>query len=372
MSYNVSGNNMLQWFYPTSAPSIAANNAATTNFQINNIDISNNYVKIGTNSNIQVSQLYTINYFSGGQSIGNLFELNLPIYNGSLGVDYKIWPPSSNSGLLIQILTTTSIAFRYNVNCQFIIVGGGGGGGNQANGNAGGGGGAGEVIVGNIVGYNPGNSINFTIGAGGLSASNGSPSSIQYFGNTITANGGGYGGGGKGDGANTTGSSAGGSGAYSNAVPVPGTSTPRTISNISIFQSMTSYGNSGALGNDQNNDSGAGGGGGGASAAASAPGNENPGPGGAGLTITCGSTSFILGGGGGGGGRGYNYGSSSGGAGGVGGGGNGGGWGTQVDGYPGTQNTGGGGGGAMNNAGIGGNGGSGTVILYILPSGVSI
>ena len=77
MSYNVSGINMLQWFYPTSEPSIAPNNAPTTNFRVNNVDISNNYVKLGTNSNIPVSQLYSINFLSGGQSIGNLFELNL-------------------------------------------------------------------------------------------------------------------------------------------------------------------------------------------------------------------------------------------------------------------------------------------------------
>lgn len=41
------------------------------------------------------------------------------------------------------------------------------------------------------------------------------------------------------------------------------------------------------------------------------------------------------------------------------------------DGLPGTDNTGGGGGGAQNNLGIGGKGGSVTVIFYILPSGVS-
>lgn len=373
MSYIQNGSNILDWFYPTTSPSIAANRAQTTNFRINNVDISNNYVNLGTNSKIPVSQLYSINYFSAGKSIGNLFELNLPIYSGTMNINYNIITPNYHDGFLIQFLTSNSIAFRYKVNCQFVMVGGGGGGGNSANSNAGGGGGAGEVITGNINGYISGNSINITIGSGGSAGNNGNQTTIQYLGNTITANGGGYGGNGKGNGGNTTGSSSGGSGSYSTDSTQPGSQNNRNpLSNISIFQSMISYGYTGAQGNDQNNDSGAGGGGGGAATSAVKVNNEDPGVGGSGYTITFGSYIVTIGGGGGGGGRGSNEGSSIGGAGGIGGGGNGGGRSTQQNGYPGTINTGGGGGGACNDGGVGGSGGSGTVWFYILPSGVSL
>ena len=381
MSYNVNGNNMLQWFYPTTAPSIAPNNAPTTNFKINNVDISNNYVKLGTNSNIPVSQLYSINFLSGGQSIGNLFELNLPIFTGTLNVDYKIIPPSNHSGLLIQILNNNTLTFNYNVNCSFWMVGGGGGGGGSADSNAGGGGGGGELISGNIADYAAGIPLSIIIGNGGNGGNGtrgdtGGDTSITYSGNTLTAFGGGYGGGGKGSGESTTGSSGGGSGSYDKSVPSAGTSTPRTISNFSIFKNLVSSGKSGSLGNDQNNNTGAGGGGGGASSAGSYDvNNEKPGNGGNGITLMFGSITFFLAGGGGGGGRGTHDGQGEGspiGGNGADGGGAGGGRDTQDNGYPGTENTGGGGGGASNDGGDGGNGGSGTVILYILPSGVSI
>lgn len=385
MSYNAAGINILDNFYPFNSQKSNTNTAVTTNFKINNIDISNNYVGIGTNSNITVSHLYDYKYFKDTiTNIGDLFELNLPNFSGTINDDYKIFP--NNGGLLIQILKSVTLSFRYTVDCSFCIVGGGGGGGYKNGSNAGGGGGAGELITGNIIGYTKNTNLNITIGEGGNSYTTGSETFITYsitLPVSISAEGGGYGGYGKGNGANTTGSSSGGSGAYSNTPSNPGIVTPRSISNVSIFQSMNSYGNSGAQGNNQNNDSGAGGGGGGAGAAAPDPGNENPGIGGAGKTITFGSKSFDLAGGGGGGGRENGYGPSPqgvGGAGGLGGGGAGGGYYVSTsttaplngDGLPGTANTGGGGGGAQNNAGIGGKGGSGTVIFYILPSGVSI
>lgn len=379
MSYKVSGLDMLIWFYPTSKPSIAANNAPTTNFRINNVDISNNYVGLGINSNIPVSQVHNINYFTNGQSIGNLYELNVITLNSDavLNVDYKIWPPNNHGGLLIQFLRSTTFIFQYNTNCSFVIVGGGGGGGDVNQGNAGGGGGAGEVVTGNIEGAIKSTGFTVTIGAGGTNRNPGNISRLSY--STIypiEAAGGGAGGNGKQSSSNTTGSSSGGSGSYSASVPDSGTVTSRNpISNVSIFKNMVSYGNRGSQGNDQNNDTGAGGGGGGAGAASSDPGNEVPGIGGNGVTITYGNTSFQLGGGGGGGGRrGVD---NIGGAGGLGGGGKGGGPASLNAGYgqPGTPNTGGGGGGAQNtsfNGILGGSGGSGTVILYILPSGVSI
>ena len=378
---------ILQHFYSYDTRYSNTNiSAGTTYFKINDADISNNYVGIGTNSNIKVSDyLKNCSYFrisstNISTNIGDLFELNLPYFStGTINVDYKMFP--NNNGLLIQFLKNTTLKFRYNIDCSFCIVGGGGGGGYKANSNAGGGGGAGELITGNITGYIANTDLTITIGDGGPSFTMGNPSSIKYSSTTITANGGGYGGYGKGNGANTTGSSSGGSGAYSNTSFNPGTVTLRSISNTSIFNSMISYGRSGAQGNDQNNDSGAGGGGGGAGDVAPDPGNENPGAGGAGKTITYGNKSFDLGGGGGGGGRENGYGPSpqgEGGAGGKGGGGKGGGYYISTtsappyngDGLPGAANTGGGGGGAQNNSGIGGKGGSGTVIIYILPAGV--
>ncbi len=369
---------MLDWFYPISQPS-NHNTALTTNFRINNVDISNSYIGIGTNSNIPVSQLYSISYFSNGQNIGNLFELNLPVFSGTINDDFKIWSPSQNSGLLIQILKSTSLRFNYNVDCSFVMVGGGGGGGNQANGNAGGGGGAGQLITGNIVSYQVGGLFTITIGKGGNSGNAGENTSLTYSTTTstttITAYGGGYGGGGKGSSNAVIGSSSGGTGSYSSGVPAFGGATPQTLPNTSIFQNMQSFNNVGALGNDQNNDSGAGGGGGGADASANKIDNDTPGPGGSGKSIFYGSTNFPLAGGGGGGGREAGYGPAPqgyGGAGGLGGGGAGGGSSTSYNGYDGEANTGGGGGGAANDKGSGGIGGSGTVIFYILPSGVSL
>lgn len=371
---------MLGWFYPTSQPYNYPNKAITTNFRINNIDISNNYTGIGTNSNIKVSQLYTINYYSNGQSIGNLFELNLPVFSGTINVNYKIWPPSNNNGLLIQILQSTTLSFNYNVDCSFVMVGGGGGGGSSNQSNAGGGGGAGELITGNIINYQSKySSLSITIGNGGASGTSGGDTTITYTTTstnppssvTITANGGGGGGNGKTNSSNTTGSSSGGSGSYSNTTTHPGTVTSRNpLSNIGVFNSMISYGNQGSQGNYQINDSGAGGGGGGAGAASADPGNENPGVGGNGLTMYFGNTSVDLAGGGGGGARSGT--STSGGLGGIGGGGSGGDNSSGGNGYGGFTNCGAGGGGAWNSSGTGGVGGSGTVFIYILPSGVSI
>lgn len=373
MSYNQNGINMLNWFYSSSMPSNPQNNTLTTNFRINNVDISNNYVKIGTNSNISVSQIYNINYYSNSQNIGNLFELNLPVFSGTINLDYKICSPSTNSGLLIQILKSTTLKFNYNVNCSFVIVGGGGGGGNSLQSNAGGGGGAGELITGNIQNYIANNVLTIIIGTGGTATLSGNNSTITYLGSTITANGGGYGGNGKSDSNNVTGSSSGGSGSYSSNQPNVGTTTPQNLPNTSIFQSMTSFKNVGALGNDQNNDSGAGGGGGGAGSAAPYQSDQNsPGPGGDCKLITYGSTNFNLAGGGGGGGRQTGYGSGYGGKGGSGIAGDGGGYLTGYNGFSALDNTGCGGGGAANDTGTGGTGSYGTLIFYILPSGVSI
>jgi hypothetical protein len=391
MSYNVNGNNMLQWFYPASQPYNMPNNASTTNYKINNVDISNNYIGIGRNSKIPVSQLYSIGYNYLGQSIGNLFELNLPnFFISTINVNFKIWPTNNHNGLLIQFLKSEVnqpiiFGFRYKVNCSFVMVGGGGGGGNpHPNDDGAGGGGAGEVITGTIEGYDPQLS-NFTIviGEGGGARTSGEDTSMTYFGNTITANGGGAGADGKGNSAPTTGSSSGGAGAWSSTQVEVGTVTSRNpLPNTIIFKNMTSYGNQGNQGNNQRNDTGGGGGGGGAGGAAPYPGsdNEKPGIGGAALSFFFGSQQFVLGGGGGGGGRRDGEGPTPQGVGGIGGGvgsiyvgGQGGGPSDDNggNGFNGQVNTGSGGGGAQSgDTGIGGSGGSGTIIFYVEPSGV--
>jgi hypothetical protein len=381
MSYNQGGNNILDWFYPYNASYSNTNTASTTNLRINNIDISNNYVGIGTNSNIPVSQLYTINYLFNLTSIGNLFELNLPVFlSGAIGTDFKIWPV--NNGTVIQFLKNTTLKFNYKVTCTFAMVAGGGGGGPTNDNNAGGGGGAGEVITGNITNYTAGTTLTITIGGGGAPETPGGNTIITHTGGSggsVTANGGGHGGRGKANSPNTNGSSSGGSGSWSNNSPTVGTATQRIIGTSGIFNTMTSYNNIGSLGNEQNNDTGGGGGGGGAHQPGNTVDNNNPGTGGDGKTLTYGSISFTVGGGGGGGGRRDNTGPSpqgAGGAGGAGGGGDGGGPSSADNGYgqSGTSNTGGGGGGAQNkpSGAEGGGGGSGTVIFYIQASGVSI
>jgi hypothetical protein len=374
MSYNENGTNMLQWFYPYSTTnSNGPNNATTTNFRINNIDISNNYSRSGINFNIPVSQFYNINYYiNGTTNIGDLFELNLPVITGQINVDYKFYPVSG--GTVIQILKSTTLQFNYNVNCQFAMIGGEGPGGNSANSNAGGGGGAGQLVTGNISGYTKGGVITITIGAGGTPGSSGGNNGISGKATSLVysisdascnAFGGGYGGFGKGDSNSVTGSSSGGSGSYSASVPVVGTSTYKLPSYSGIFQPLNSYNHVGGSGQNNNNDQGAGGGGGGAGGVGA--GNSSINNGGAGITVTFGSMNWTLGGGGGGGGGQ----GGTGGTGGTGGGGSGGSS-TSTSGFSGTPNTGGGGGGANNAGGTGGSGGSGTVLFYILSSGISL
>jgi len=385
MSYNVNGQNMLNWFYSRSQPSNSPNTASTTNFRINNVDISNNYNGLGTNSKIPVSRLYTLNYFSNGQSLGSLFELNLPVFSGTINVDYKIWPPNgisglqTNNGLLIQFFKSTTFKFNYKVTCTFVMVGGGGGGGNSSNSNAGGGGGGGGLLRGKIVNYDPNveGVFNIIIGNGGSATNSGGTTRISTNNYLISINGGGEGGDGKESSSSTTRSSSGGAGSFSNRGTSPGTVNNPSVTDVGIFQSMTAFANIGSRGGEQNNDSGGGGGGGGAGGASTFAGNSVASSGGSGLRVTfisasgvSSGTSVDLAGGGGGGARSEGNttpgGSSGGGA--SGGQNNS----DNKNGGNGTPNTGGGGGGAANIGGSGGTGGSGTLFLYVTPDGVSL
>jgi hypothetical protein len=382
MSYNVNGQNMLNWFYSNFNASNSNKKAPTTNFRINDVDINNNYIGIGTNSNIPVTKLYNINYYiSDGRSLGSLFELNLPVFSGTINVDYKIWPPSDSNGLLIQFLNSTTIRFNYTVSCRFLAVAGGGGGGGHRESNAGGGGGGGGVIDGYIVNAVPSNSFTITIGPGGnggreegpFGGNGGTDTKIEYGGNSIIAKGGGGGASGKGSSDNRVNASTGGSGAWSNRGTNVGSVTIQNPTNTGVFQNMSVYGYVGSKGGEQNNDSGGGGGGGGAGSPGNNPdGNQVAGNGGNGFQTWFGNVPITVAGGGGGGGR--DDGNRTPGSGGSGGGGRGGDSDlTNKDGQPAFTNTGGGGGGgASRGPAKGGNGGSGTVFFYIQPSGVSL
>lgn len=401
--YNQNNTNILSLFYENNTRTSNTNiPASVTNYRINNIDISNNYVGLGTNSKISASSKHTISYFYDSSSIGNFFELNLPIFSSSavINTDFRILPTSNHNGLLIQFLKSTTISFNpiYKIDMSFVIVGGGGGGGGCTQSNAGGGGGAGELIIGTINDFSgtAGRYLDIVIGSGGdgkASSDNttdngvsGSNTFIYYKSSTntiidtIKANGGTGGGNGKGSSNATSGGSTGGAGSYSSGVPTVGDAVQRPTQtailggdggnlNDGIFINMTSYNNKGGTGqDDNNNDNGAGGGGGGAgSVGVSGSASTNPSNGGDGKTVTFGSTNFSLAGGGGGG-RGKNvitpsYGSAGGGNGGF----------TNANnGSYADANTGSGGGGAYNERGNGGNGGSGTVILYIIATGISI
>jgi hypothetical protein len=370
MSINTNGTNILTtYFNPNTNPYSQTIVNAPTGFQINGTDVASSYLGLGASSDIPVSDILSSSgYKKSGTDIVTLYELNLVSYNlGTNGTDYIIWNPANHDGFLIQILTFRArITFNYKVSLDFVIVGGGGAGGDHANSNAGGGGGAGELITGKMTNIPAGQQLSFDIAP--ASSVSGYGTTMTCNGVSITANGGSAGGDGKGSSDTVTGSSSGGSGSYSRGVPSAGAANDRTIADTGYFNSMISYNNAGGRGQDQNNDTGAGGGGGGAGAAGGA--NTSSNNGGDGRTITFGSTSFQLAGGGGGGGRPTGYPGSSGSSGGLGGGGRGGA--SSQGGDAGTANTGGGGGGGNNNSGRGGRGGSGTVILYVVASGVSL
>lgn len=247
---------------------------------------------------------------------------------------------------------------------DFLVVAGGGGGGTRT---AGGGGGGGGVFDSSTT-VAKGQSFQVVIGAGGVGDStqnSGSPLA-GLGGNTtfgaIVASGSGFGGGNSFTGSSwlpqSGGSGGGGKGELTGFAGANGT---------------TNQGNSGGSGsrNDTFQNAAGGGGGGAVSAggnAVTASGNVTGGSGGAGLNWRGLGSSY---GGGGGGGATFNAGTGTSGSGGSGGGGAGGTAntaGTGGNGVNGTANTGGGGGGAAGQWGnpttsLGGNGGSGIVVV---------
>jgi hypothetical protein len=231
-----------------------------------------------------------------------------------------------------------SIAVIDAISVDYLVVAGGGGGSDY------GGGGGGGYLTASGFAVISGTPYTVTVGAGGTGAATGTAGSNSVFG-AITAIGGGRGG--KANaGAGTNGGSGGGGG-YNSGAGGSGTAGPP-------IQGYNGGAGFAAVGPYM-------GGGGGGSSAVGDPGiSTKGGDGGAGTASSITGSSVTYAGGGGGGG--YSAGSAA--SGGAGGGGPGGISGSNVG--AGTANTGGGGGGGGNTDYLGGDGGSGVVILRFL------
>ena len=259
-----------------------------------------------------------------------------------------------------------------------VVAGGGtGGGANGVQGtDGGGGGGAGGFIYRPSFPVTPGGSISYTVGAGGTQSTYGYSAQTSattgqdsVFG-TLTSKGGGAGQSGPGNGPGTgpwQGGSGGGAGGGGGTGSVGGTATqPQQPGDSSTY----GFGYPGGSNNNTPPYNGNGGGGAGGTGTQGSDGNGNPVPGGAGKSnsISGSSVSYAGGGGGGGGGPGAGAGGSGSAGGGTGK--------PAVDSAPlngtgGSANRGSGGGGGAGldsgtrpwNAGLGGDGGSGIVIV---------
>ena len=230
--------------------------------------------------------------------------------------------------------------------CDYLVVAGGGG---ASLADIGGGGGGGGFKTGSGLSVASLTSLPITVGAGGSGAATpGTNGSNSVF-SSITSTGGGYGG--QRGGAFQPGG-AGGSGG--------GGGTDGTVGVISAggAASPSGQGNAGGSGYGGGATTSGGGGGGGAGAAGTNGVNGVAGAGGNGLANTLTGTSITYAGGGGGG---SNY--LSGAAGGTGGGGNGASGATIAQNGTANRGGGGGGGGSVTNSYLGGNGGSGIVII---------
>lgn len=257
------------------------------------------------------------------------------------------------------------IEIKKNTKCDILIVGGGGGGG----GGIGGGGGAGSVVHLESV-ILPIGEYTVTVGDGGLGkyrmypSGKGENSSISssLF-SSIIAEGGGGTTGGHDHGDGLEGGSGGGAAGPQGTLNKGG--AVGKSSSLGGFKG-TIYGNRG--GNNttirtSDTTNATGGGGAGSASLDTNPSSGVPGNGGSGIGINITGTNVYYGGGGGGGGH------KNAGNGGLGGGGNGS---SNGNGSPGIANTGGGGGGGAWESPIGGNGGSGIVIIRVKMTGETI
>lgn len=255
---------------------------------------------------------------------------------------------------------------------EVLIVAGGGGGGSRAGGHGGGGGG-GIVRLTNFP-VTPSQSINYTVGGGGVGGDTSESQRGQngqnsvFSGNTATGGGGGGGYQTGGSGAINTGDaggSGGGGGSTNSATDIPGGA------GISGQGSDGGNGRGNGVTGLNTGRGGGGGGAGGVGGNAGTAAGTAAGSGGVGLFFgtfaNYGQSGYFAGGGGGGGGPDTNSPSGFGGLGGGGDGGGGGGTFFPSEGQNGAANTGGGGGGAAGRSSTafrsGGNGGSGVILI---------
>jgi len=268
---------------------------------------------------------------------------------------------TSSGGNTIHTFTTSgTLSPLSSLTASYLIVAGGaGGGGTESNFNGAGGGGAGGLLSGSGVTIDTNSTYLVTVGAGGTGGTistigvNGSNSNFSMVSTTAV------GGGGGGTSATTSGNRAGANGGSGGGGCGD---SPGGIAGGTGTSGQGNAGGSGFFGGSYG-----GGGGGGASAvgqSASATSGNGGGNGGAGTASSI-SGSSVTYAGGGAGGMFSTAGTGNPGTGGAGGGGNGGTRGGG-NGFAGTTNLGGGGGGATTTSGsnqVGGNGGSGIVII---------
>ena len=244
--------------------------------------------------------------------------------------------------------SAASVTLKRNlVLTDALLVGGGGAGGNTM---AGGGGAGGFIeLAGVYAGYEAGDTIAFTVGAGGAVATgqnrggSGGDTILTLDGTTHTAKGGGGGGG------------------WGSTVGASGGSGGGSTRGSSVGLGVEGQGHAGARAASGNTSSTGGGGGAGESGHGPTTSPARSGDGGAGRLFAI--TGEYYGGGGGGGGSVKDYGTALAGSGGLGGGGDGGRDTGGADGADGYGGGGGGGGWTGANNQFGGKGGSGTVIL---------
>jgi hypothetical protein len=281
------------------------------NYGTYDIQIGSNY----SNPDLKNTKIYdnNTNYIiakAGGDGVGNNTNPIISVSSGSVPVPINVSGSTTERYILFE--NSGSVTFRANTLASFVLIGGGGsGGGNNSTTSPGAGGGAGQYIYSNNLYIPAYNTINITIGSGGvnvansITGTNGTSSYIIINNINYTAFGGG--------GATLSGASGGGNGGFASIFSVTG---------YNGGSNGAGAGGGGAGTNGFNySDTTGGGGGSGINMNITGTVMQVSGGGSGGSIITTASTGAVFGGGQGGGSSGINgrdatsYGSGGGGAG---------------------------------------------------------